>query len=110
VRPESARTAAAIRQQRQSDSSEGSVNDDQRTARIRPLDPGEAGPEMDELFARLGRQRGNIPNMYRTMAYRPEIARTAAAHQAAIFDTGTLDRRLKEMLAVRVSQINACAY
>ena len=87
------------------------MNDDaQRMARIRPLDPGEAGPEMDDLFARLRHERGNIPNMFRTMAYRPEIARTAAAHQVAIFETGTVDRRLKEMLAVRVSQINACAY
>lgn len=85
-------------------------SNDERSARIRPLDAGEAGPEMDELFARLRRQRGNIPNMFRTMAYRPEIARTAAAHLAAVFDTGTLDKRLKEMLAVRVSQINDCSY
>jgi AhpD family alkylhydroperoxidase len=28
----------------------------------------------------------------------------------AIFSTGTVDERLKEMLAVRVSQINHCAY
>lgn len=84
-------------------------NDD-KMARIRPLNPGEAGPEMDDLFARYHTQRGNIPNMFRTMAYRPEIARTAAAHLEAVFDTGTLDKRLKEMLAVRVSQINDCAY
>ena len=79
-------------------------------ARIRPLDAGEVGPEMDELFARLRRQRGNIPNMFRTMALRPEIAETAVAHMRAIFSTGTVETRLKEMLAVRVSQINDCAY
>jgi alkylhydroperoxidase family enzyme len=79
-------------------------------ARIKPLGPGEAGPEMDQLFGWLRQQRGNIPNMFGTMAYRPEIARTAAAHMAAIFDTGTVEARLKEMLAVRVSQINHCAY
>lgn len=79
-------------------------------ARIRPLGPGEAGPEMDQLFERLQQQRGNIPNMFRTMAYRPEIAQTAAAHMAAIFDNGSVETRLKEMLAVRVSQINHCAY
>jgi alkylhydroperoxidase family enzyme len=78
--------------------------------RIRPLDSGEAGPEMDQLFERFREQRGNIPNMFRTMAYRPSIAETAAAHLAAIFETGTVDRKLKEMLAVRVSQINDCAY
>jgi alkylhydroperoxidase family enzyme len=79
-------------------------------ARIRPLDSGEAGHEMDQLFERFRQRRGNIPNMFRTMAYRPEIARTAAAHMAAVFDTGTVETRLKEMLAVRVSQINHCAY
>jgi alkylhydroperoxidase family enzyme len=78
--------------------------------RIRPLGPGEAGPEMDRLFEDLRQRRGYIPNIYRTMAYRPAIAQTAAAHLAAIFDSGTVEARLKEMLAVRVSQINHCAY
>jgi alkylhydroperoxidase family enzyme len=48
--------------------------------------------------------------MFRTMAYRPEIAGTAAAHLAAVFETGTVAPRLKEMLAIRVSQINDCLY
>jgi alkylhydroperoxidase family enzyme len=78
--------------------------------RLQPLNPGEAGPEMDQLFEQFKRQRGAIPNMFRTMAYRPEIAQTAADHLAAVFDTGTVDRKLKEMLAVRVSQINDCNY
>jgi alkylhydroperoxidase family enzyme len=78
--------------------------------RIRPLNLGEAGPAMDRLFDGLRQQRGNVPNMFRTMAYRPEIAETAAAHLAALFDSGTVERRLKEMLAVRVSQINDCDY
>lgn len=79
-------------------------------ARIRPLAAGEAGAEMDEVFARFQQQRGNIPNMFRTMAYRPAIASTAAAHLAAVFETGTVAPRLKELLAVRVSQINDCMY
>jgi hypothetical protein len=78
--------------------------------RIRPLNPGEAGPAMDQLFARLREERGSISNMFRTMAYRPDVAQTAADHMAAIFETGTVDRKLKEMLAVRVSQINDCNY
>lgn len=78
--------------------------------RIRPQNPDEVGPEMAELFHQFHERRGNVPNMFRTMAYRPEIATTAAAHMAAIFDTGTVDTRLKEMLAVRVSQINGCRY
>jgi len=48
--------------------------------------------------------------MFRTMALRPDIMRTAAEHMRAIFSTGTVETRLKEMLAVRVSQINDCQY
>ncbi len=78
--------------------------------RIRPLDSGDVDPATQAIFARYQRDRGNIPNMFRTMAYRPEIAATADAHLQAVFNTGTIDKRLKEMLAVRVSQINDCAY
>jgi alkylhydroperoxidase family enzyme len=78
--------------------------------RIRPVDPDNASPVVEGMFDRLRRQRGNVPNMFRTMALRPEIALTAEAHLNAIFNTGTVDRRLKEMLSVRVSQINQCHY
>jgi alkylhydroperoxidase family enzyme len=79
-------------------------------ARIRPLNPDEVGPESREMFERLRRERGIVPNMFRTMALRPEIASTAEAHLRAVFTTGTVEPRLKEMLAVRVSQINGCMY
>ncbi len=78
--------------------------------RIRPLGPEEAAPEAREVLEGFVRQRGNMPNMFRTMALRPEIMRTAAEHMQAIFTTGTVETRLKEMLAVRVSQINDCNY
>jgi alkylhydroperoxidase family enzyme len=78
--------------------------------RIRPIDPDEASPSLHEMFDRFRRQRGNVPNMFRTMALRPEIALTAEAHLNAIFGSGTVERRLKEMLSVRVSQINQCHY
>ena len=78
--------------------------------RINPLNPGDVDPETQAVFERYQRERGAIPNMFRTMAYRPEIAKTADAHLQAIFTTGTVPVRLKEILAVRVSQINDCAY
>jgi alkylhydroperoxidase family enzyme len=77
---------------------------------MRPLDPEEVGPATRELFESFERERGNVPNMFRTMARRPEMAETVAAHMRAIFSTGTVEARLKEMLAVRVSQINDCMY
>ena len=79
-------------------------------ARIQPVNPGDVGPEARETLERFARERGAIPNMFRTMALREEIMRTAADHMRAVFSTGTVDTRLKEMLAVRVSQINDCHY
>jgi hypothetical protein len=78
--------------------------------RIRPLGPDETTPEARDVLERFQRERGNMPNMFRTMALRPEIMQTAVEHMRAVFSTGTVETRLKEMLAVRVSQINDCHY
>jgi alkylhydroperoxidase family enzyme len=78
--------------------------------RIRPLGPEDVGPETQAIFARFFGERGNIPNMFRTMAVRPEIMQTAEAHLRAVMATGAVEARLKEMLAVRVSQLNDCNY
>jgi alkylhydroperoxidase family enzyme len=78
--------------------------------RIRPLNPEETSAGARAELERLEAERGNMPNMWRTLAWRPEMMETAAAHLRAVFETGTVDTRLKEMLAVRVSQINNCMY
>ena len=78
--------------------------------RIRPLGPEEVEPQTRALFERFVSERGNIPNMFRTMALRPALMETAEAHLRAVMETGTVEPRLKEMLAVRVSQINDCNY
>ncbi|RKD26922.1 alkylhydroperoxidase AhpD family core domain-containing protein [Caminicella sporogenes DSM 14501] len=79
-------------------------------ARIRPLKPSEVDGEAREIFEDFLRERGNIPNMFRTLAYRPQLLKTAFDHFRAVLKTGTVDFKLKEMIAVRVSQMNECAY
>jgi alkylhydroperoxidase family enzyme len=54
--------------------------------------------------------RGNIPNMFRTVAHRPELLRTMIAHFRGVMETGTISTKLKELLFVRTSQINHCQY
>lgn len=78
--------------------------------RIRTLTPEEADPQAGAMLAEFKRTRGNIPNMYRTLAHRAEIATTLAAHQAAVMTRGEVPSLLKELVAVRVSQINNCDY
>lgn len=78
--------------------------------RIRPLGIDEVGPESRAVFDAFHAQRGNVPNMFRTLALVPEIMTTAAAHMRAVFNAGTVPVKLKELVTVRVSQVNACAY
>lgn len=79
-------------------------------ARISRLAPERVEPRIRELFEEFLRERGNIPNMFRTVAHRPDILTTMVAHFRAVMGTGSVPTALKEMLAVRVSRLNACDY
>jgi uncharacterized peroxidase-related enzyme len=79
-------------------------------SRISKLDRSEVTPDMAALYDKIFAQRGNVPNMFRTMAHRPEIFSTMMAHFAAVLNTGTVSTRLKELIIVRTSQINVTPY
>ena len=78
--------------------------------RIKRLRPDQARDEVRSLFETFLKERGNIPNMFRTAAHRPEILGTMLAHFRSVMGPGTVPVALKEMLAVRVSRINSCDY
>jgi uncharacterized peroxidase-related enzyme len=79
-------------------------------SRISRLDRSEVTPEMAALYDRAFVQRGNVPNMFRVMAHRPEIFATMQAHFAAVLNTGTVSTKLKELIIVRTSQVNDTPY
>jgi uncharacterized peroxidase-related enzyme len=81
-----------------------------RMPRITRLDRSEVSSETAALFDQAFAQRGNVPNMFRTMAHRPEIFATMQAHFAAVLSTGTVSKRLKELIIVRTSQVNRTPY
>ncbi len=78
--------------------------------RLSKLSPHQVEPDARKAFEHFLKERGNIPNMFRTIAHRPEIMKTMTAHFRAVMNTGTVDKRLKEMVGVRVSYINRCEY
>jgi len=78
--------------------------------RISRLDRSEVSPDLTPVYDKFLRDRGNVPYFFRTLAHRPEIFRTAAAHMEAVLKTGTLPTRLKELVVVRTSQLNCTAY
>jgi uncharacterized peroxidase-related enzyme len=79
-------------------------------SRISRLDRSEVTPEMGALYDKAFAQRGNVPNMFRVMAHRPEIFATMQAHFGAVLNTGTVPTKLKELIIVRTSQVNETPY
>ena len=79
-------------------------------SRISRLDRSEVTPEMAALYDKAFAQRGNVPNMFRVMAHRPEIFATMQAHFGAVLNTGKVPTRLKELIIVRTSQVNETPY
>ena len=79
-------------------------------SRISRRDRSEVTPEISELFNKVFAQRGNVPNMFRVMAHRPEIFATMQAHFGAVLNTGTVSTKLKELIIVRTSQVNDTPY
>lgn len=79
-------------------------------SRISRLDRSEVTPELATLFDKAFAQRGNVPNMFRVMAHRPEIFATMQAHFGAVLNTGTVSTKLKELIIVRTSQVNETPY
>ena len=78
--------------------------------RISRLDRSEVSADLAALFDKAYALRGNVPNMFRVMAHRPEIFATMQAHFAAVLNTGTVSTRLKELIIVRTSQVNDTPY
>ncbi len=78
--------------------------------RISRLDKSQVDQPTAEIYDIYLKERGNVPNMFRTVAHRPEILRTMIAHFRAVMNTGTIPAKLKELVIVRTSQINKCEY
>ena len=79
-------------------------------ARLTKLTKEEVPGEIRQKFQEIGAQRGNVPNMFRVYAHRPEILKTMMAHLNAVTNSGTVSVRTKELVATLVSRLNTCEY
>jgi uncharacterized peroxidase-related enzyme len=78
--------------------------------RIARVDPAAADAPLRGSFDHFMQTRGKVPNLFRITAHRPDIGRTLADHLDAVMGAGEVDQQLKELIAVRVSQLNGCDY
>jgi alkylhydroperoxidase family enzyme len=79
-------------------------------ARLPKLTKQQVPPDIQSLYTTIGQLRGNVPNMFRVFAHRPEILKTMVAHLNAVTNTGTVPVRTKELVATLVSRLNQCEY
>jgi AhpD family alkylhydroperoxidase len=71
--------------------------------RIPLLEPEAALPETRKIYDALLTQRGVVPNMFKVLGYRPEIAQGVAGFLKPLLSDGALPGFYKELVAVRVS-------
>ena len=78
--------------------------------RLKTLGKDEADPSIHADYEAFLKARGNVPNLFATLARRPGLMRAAAAFLREALAPGEVSVRLKELIAVRVSLANGCGY
>ncbi len=73
-------------------------------ARIKVVEPQNAGPEVKDLYQKIG----SPINFHKALALRPEILKGMIGFYPTV--GAGLDKRLYELIYIRVSMVNGCNY
>ena len=79
-------------------------------SRIPLLERDAASPDAQKIYDALLAARGVVPNMFKVLGYRPEIAQGVAGFLKPLLADGALPGFYKELIAVRISQHHHSAY
>jgi AhpD family alkylhydroperoxidase len=78
--------------------------------RVHLIEHDAASPDVQKFYDALVATRGVVPNMFKALAHRPEIAHGVAGFLKPLLSDGALPGFYKELVAVRVSQHHQSAY
>jgi len=78
--------------------------------RIPLLERESASPDTQKIYDALLATRGVVPNMFKILGYRPDIAQGVAGFLKPLLANGALPGFYKELIAIRVSQHHNCTY
>jgi AhpD family alkylhydroperoxidase len=78
--------------------------------RVHLLERDAASPDAQKIYDALLATRGVVPNMFKVLAHRPEIAAGAAGFLKPLLSDSALPGFYKELIAVRVSQHHNSTY
>jgi uncharacterized peroxidase-related enzyme len=77
--------------------------------RIKAIDPKKAEGKTGELLDAVQEKLGMVPNIMRTMANSPAVLKAYLGFSSAL-EEGSLPAKLRQQLALTVSEANGCAY
>src|ERR1700676_4717128 len=78
--------------------------------RIKLLERDDVTAEAAALYEALLSQRGVVPNMFKVLAYSPDIAKGVAGFLKPLLSDGALPGWYKELIAVRISMLCESEY
>lgn len=79
-------------------------------ARIELISSDQISPEARQILDEIEQGMGRVPNLFRTYAHHPPLLRANWQKLKAVMMEGSLPRKLKEAIALLVSQDNGCDY
>ncbi len=78
--------------------------------RLSRLERNDVSEDVQRVYDEFQKARGNVPNMFRTLAHAPSLMISTYDYFKRVMVPGKVGVRLKEMIAVRVSQLHLCGY
>ncbi|MFP4296930.1 MAG: carboxymuconolactone decarboxylase family protein [Spirulinaceae cyanobacterium] len=78
--------------------------------RLQTLEPQNLDPEVQTIFSEIEQNFGGIPNLFKTYAHYPPLLRANWYKMKATMEQGQLSPRLKQTIALLVSQDNSTEY
>jgi alkylhydroperoxidase family enzyme len=79
---------------------------DETMSRIALIEPEQASPEVKEIYEKTF--KGKPGNIHKALAQRPDVLKNFPAFYASV--GRSLDRKLYELIYLRVSFLNQCHY
>lgn len=82
-------------------------------ARIDPVDPDQATEDVQRIWKGVETLLGRVPNFFRTLMHSPDVARWFLPFCATLHREGAgsvLELRIKNLVVLKTSETNACAY
>src|SRR4029077_20334250 len=80
------------------------------SSRVHLLEREADSPAAQKIYDALLATRGVVPNMFKILAHRPEIAQGVAGFLKPLLSDGALSGCYKELIAIRVSQHHKSTY